>query len=56
MIMNIQIGFHEPFTGTWVEGGKTLFIRKAADKIDILDRYETALKELYGETAEVKEN
>lgn len=53
--MTIQIGFHEPFSGAWVEGEKTLFIRKAADKIDILDRYEAALKKLYGETAEVKE-
>lgn len=54
-MMTIQIGFHEPFSGAWVEGEKTFFIRKAADKIDILDRYEAALKKLYGETAEVKE-
>ena len=53
--MTIQIGFHEPFSGAWVTGTKTLFIRKEAEKIDILDRYEAALKERYGETATVEE-
>jgi hypothetical protein len=54
-MMTIKIGFYEPFTGTWVEGERTVFIRKEADKIDILDRYEAALKELYGEAAYVEE-
>lgn len=49
--MTIKIGFYEPFSGAWVEGEKTLFTRRAADKIDILDRYEATLKELYGESA-----
>ena len=53
-MITIKIGFHEPFSGAWVEGEKTLFIRKEADKIDILDRYEVALKELYGESARVE--
>lgn len=48
---NILIGFHEPFTGAWVEGVKTLCIRKSAEKVDILERYDAALKERYGDTA-----
>lgn len=50
-LLNILIGFHEPFTGAWVEGVKTLGIRKAAEKVDILKRYEAALKERYGDSA-----
>lgn len=50
-LLNILIGFHEPFSGAWVEGVKTLGIRKAAEKVDILERYDAALKERYGDTA-----
>lgn len=53
MIKTIKFGFHEPFTGFWVEGKNELHFRDEEDLRKTLTDWERTLSRLYGADIEL---
>lgn len=53
MILTLNFGFYEPFSGVWMTGERDLWInsKKDADKVE--QRYRDYFKSTYGERAKV---